>query len=177
MLTSLKFCKNYLTIIESENYLVFLKNDFKKSKMEIIGLASDHAGYELKCFIRDYLESKGFKISDYGCDSSASCDYPDYAHLLGYAIDNKEISRGLVFCGSGNGINMTVNKHQGVRSALCWNTEIAELARHHNDANVCSLPARFITESEAREIIDVFLEENFDGGRHLIRVKKISLAK
>ena len=145
--------------------------------MEIIGLASDHAGYDLKCFIKEYLEKKGFTIKDYGCDSSVSCDYSDFAHLLGYAIDNKNIKRALVFCGSGNGINMTINKHQSVRSALCWNTEISELARHHNNANVCSLPARFITESEAKKIVDVFLEEDFDGGRHLKRVEKIPLPK
>ncbi|MCX6236357.1 MAG: RpiB/LacA/LacB family sugar-phosphate isomerase [Bacteroidia bacterium] len=145
--------------------------------MKIIGLASDHAGYDLKCYIKKYLEKIGFIIKDYGCDSSVGCDYPDYAHYIGYAIDNKEIERGFVFCGSGNGINMTVNKHQGVRSALCWNTEIAELARNHNDANVCSLPARFITESEAKEIVGVFLNEDFDGGRHLNRVLKIPLPK
>ena len=145
--------------------------------MKIIGLASDHAGYDMKCFIKEYLENKGFILKDYGCDSTVSCDYPDFAHLLGFAIEKNEIVRGLVFCGSGNGINMTVNKHQGVRSALCWNTEIASLARHHNDANVCSLPARFITESEAKKIIDAFLEEDFDGGRHLNRVEKIPLPK
>lgn len=145
--------------------------------MKIIGLASDHAGYDLKCCIKKYLEKIGFIIKDYGCDSSVSCDYPDYAHYIGYAIDNKEIERGLVFCGSGNGINMTVNKHKGVRSALCWNTEIAELARNHNDANVCSLPARFITEAEAKVIVNVFLNEDFDGGRHLNRVLKIPLPK
>lgn len=145
--------------------------------MKIIGLASDHAGYDLKCCIKKLLEKRGFIIKDYGCDSSVSCDYPDYAHNLGFAIENKDIERGFVFCGSGNGINMTVNKHQGVRSALCWNTEIAKLARNHNDANVCSLPSRFITESEAKEIVDVFLNEGFEGGRHLIRVKKIPLPK
>jgi len=145
--------------------------------MKIIGLASDHAGYDLKCSIKKYLEKIGFFIKDYGCDSAVSCDYPDYAHYIGNAIENKEIDKGLVFCGSGNGINMTVNKHQAVRSALCWNTEIAELARKHNDANICSLPARFITETEAKEIIDVFLNEDFDGGRHLKRVLKIPLPK
>lgn len=145
--------------------------------METIGVASDHAGYELKCFIKNYLENKGFKVFDYGCDSVTSCDYPDYAHLLGFAIDNKELFRGLVFCGSGNGINMTINKHPGIRSALCWNTEIAKLARNHNDANVCSLPARFISESEAKKIVDIFLDEKFEGGRHLKRVNKIPLSK
>ena len=147
----------------------------KQVEMEIIGLASDHAGYDLKCIIKEHLEKHGFTTKDYGCDSSVSCDYPDFAHLIGYGIENKDIKRGIVFCGSGNGINMTVNKHQDVRSALCWNTEIADLARHHNDANVCSLPARFITEYEAKKIVDVFLDETFDGGRHLIRVEKIPI--
>ena len=145
--------------------------------MKIIGLASDHAGYDLKCVIKAYLEKNNFILKDYGCESAVSCDYADFAHLLGYAIDNKEIERGLVFCGSGNGINMTVNKHPGVRSALCWNTEIAELARHHNDANVCSLPSRFITIDEAKKIIDIFLAEKFDGGRHLQRIEKIPLSE
>ena len=143
--------------------------------MEIIGLASDHAGYELKCVIKEHLEKRGYVLKDYGNDSSVSSDYPDYAHLIGYGIDNNEIKQGFVFCGSGNGINMTVNKHPAVRSALCWNTEIASLARHHNDANICSLPARFITEDEAKNIVDVFLNESFDGGRHLTRIKKIPL--
>ena len=141
--------------------------------MEIIGLASDHAGYDLKCIIKIYLEKHGYAVKDYGCDSAVSCDYPDFAHLIGYSIENKNINRGFVFCGSGNGINMTVNKHQGVRSALCWNTEIAALARRHNDANICSLPARFITEGEAKKIVDIFLDEPFDGGRHINRVEKI----
>ena len=104
--------------------------------MELIGLASDHAGYYLKLFIKDYLLREGYNVKDFGCDSAESCDYPDYAHMIGYAIDNKQVNRGVVFCGSGNGINMTVNKHPGVRSALCWNEEIAVLARHHNNANV-----------------------------------------
>ena len=143
--------------------------------MEIVGLASDHAGYELKCIIKEHLEKQGYVIKDYGCDSYESSDYPDFAHLIGYGIENKEINKGFVFCGSGNGINMTVNKHQRVRSALCWNTEIARLARHHNDANICSLPSRFINESEAKKIAEVFLEESFDGGRHLRRVEKIPI--
>ena len=145
--------------------------------MKTIGLASDHAGYDLKCFIKEHLDENEFNLIDFGCDSSESNDYPDFAHLLGYAMDNKKIDLGLVFCGSGNGINMTVNKHASVRSALCWNTEIAELARHHNDANVCSLPSRFITEEEAKEIVDIFLTEGFDGGRHLKRIEKIPLSK
>jgi len=145
--------------------------------MKIIGVASDHAGYDLKLLIIAHLEKKGFEIKDFGCNSAISCDYPDYAHLLGYAIDNKEVDRGIVFCGSGNGINMTINKHQTVRSALCWNTEIAVLARKHNDANVLSLPARFVTGKDSIKIVDTFFEESFDGGRHLIRIKKIPLPK
>ena len=112
---------------------------------------------------------------DFGCNSELSCDYADYAHLLGFALDNSEIQRGFVFCGSGNGINMTINKHKSVRSALCWNTEIANLARHHNDANVCSLPARFISVTEAIQIVDIFLSELFDGERHLKRIEKIPI--
>jgi ribose 5-phosphate isomerase B len=145
--------------------------------MEIIGVASDHAGYDLKCLIIDYLEKKGYIIKDFGCNSPVSCDYPDFAHYLGYAIDNKEITRGIVFCGSGNGINMTINKHQGVRSALCWNTEITLLARQHNDANVLSLPARFVTEKDSMKMVDIFLNEPFEGGRHLIRIQKIPLPR
>ena len=143
--------------------------------MDIIGLASDHAGYHLKCDIIEYLNRNGFKFIDFGCYSDLSCDYPDFAHRLGFAMDNSEINRGIVFCGSGNGINMTVNKHQSVRSALCWNTEIAFLARHHNDANVCSLPSRFITLQNALKIVYMFLQEKFDGERHLKRIDKIPI--
>ena len=143
--------------------------------MDIIGLASDQAGYQLKIIIVEYLRGKGFNLIDFGCNSELSCDYADYAHLLGFALDNSEIQRGFVFCGSGNGINMTINKHKSVRSALCWNTEIANLARHHNDANVCSLPARFISVTEAIQIVDVFLSELFDGERHLKRIEKIPI--
>ena len=143
--------------------------------MEYIGLASDHAGYLLKCSIKKHLLLNGFKVKDFGCDSDISCDYPDYAHLLGIAIDNKEILRGIVFCGSGNGINMAINKHQSVRSAICWNLEVALLARNHNNANVCSLPARFLDEGEAINIVDIFLNGTFDGGRHSIRINKIPI--
>ena len=145
--------------------------------MENIGVASDHAGYDLKCLIISHLEKNGFSIKDFGCNSAKPCDYADYAHLLGYAIDSKEIERGIVFCGSGNGINMTINKHQGVRSALCWNTEILSLARQHNDANVLSIPARFVTEELALRMVDIFLEEAFQGGRHVARIEKIPLPK
>jgi ribose 5-phosphate isomerase B len=141
--------------------------------MEFIAVASDHAGYELKNVVSEYLKSKGYGIKDFGCFSKESCDYADFAHPLADAIERDNYSRGLVFCGSGNGINMTVNKHQGIRSAICWNKEIAVLARHHNDANICSIPARFLSTEEALDIIDVFMKEPFDGGRHLNRIKKI----
>jgi len=145
------------------------------SCMKNIGLASDHAGFDFKLVVRDYLYNLGYNIVDFGCESDVSCDYADYAHLLGSEIDNFQIQVGLVFCGSGNGISMTINKHSGVRSALCWNTEIASLARHHNDANVCSVPSRFIDIEEVIKIIDIFLTEPFDGGRHLLRIKKIPI--
>lgn len=141
--------------------------------MEVIAVASDHAGYLLKTKVMKYLEAKGLIIKDFGCYSEESCDYPDFGHPLALAVEQNEAAKGLVFCGSGNGINMTVNKHQGIRSAICWNVELAILARHHNDANICSIPARFISEAEAFSIIDTFLKEPFDGGRHLNRINKI----
>ncbi len=141
--------------------------------MGIIAVASDHAGFNLKNIVKNYLESKGFEIHDFGCYSNDSCDYSDFAHPLAFSIERGEAEMGIVFCGSGNGINMTVNKHQGIRSAICWNKEVASLARHHNDANICSIPARFLSENEVLEIIDIFLRETFDGGRHLNRIRKI----
>ena len=142
-----------------------------------IGLACDHAGFELKEKVVNYLNNKGIETTDFGTFSKESCDYPDFAHKLALAVESGECYPGISICGSGNGINMTINKHPGIRSALCWNTEIAELARNHNDANVCSLPARFISESEAKKIVDIFLDEKFEGGRHLKRVNKIPLPK
>jgi ribose 5-phosphate isomerase B len=140
-----------------------------------IGLASDHAGYRLKSFVAEYLKDKEIEIEDFGCDSDVRCDYADYAHPLANAVEREAGMIGIVCCGSGNGINMTVNKHQGIRSALCWNVEVSRLARSHNDANICSLPARFISEEEALEIIDVFLSTKFEKGRHSERIKKIPL--
>lgn len=142
-----------------------------------ISLASDHAGFKLKLFLIDYLKSKNIIINDFGCYSSDSCDYPDFAHPLALSVENKDCDFGISICGSGNGINMTVNKHQGIRSALCWNVEIASLARLHNNANICSLPARFISKDLAKEIVDVFIATNFEGGRHLRRINKIPLIK
>ena len=144
------------------------KTDSKK-----LGLASDHAGYELKVKLRNYLKAKGFDVKDFGCHSALSCDYPDFAHPLAKAVQEGVCHMGITLCGSGNGINMVVNKYTGVRSALCWNEEIARLARSHNDANNCALPARFITYEEAIRIVYVFLHTDFDEGRHRIRISKI----
>jgi ribose 5-phosphate isomerase B len=143
--------------------------------MTKIALASDHAGFGLKNEIIGFLENLNYEITDYGCFTGDSCDYPDYAHPLATAVENDKNLVGIVVCGSGNGINMTVNKHQGIRSAICWNKETAELAKSHNNANICSLPARFITVEEAIEIVKIFLKTDFEGGRHSIRINKIPI--
>ena len=139
-----------------------------------IGLACDHAGFDYKERVVKYLEDKGYTVNDYGCFSTDSVDYPDFAHQLAISIDEGTNDLGIQFCGSGNGINMSANKHQAIRSALCWEVDIAELARLHNDANICTMPARFISFEKAIDIIDVFLKTNFEGGRHQKRVNKIS---
>ncbi|MDK2978949.1 MAG: ribose 5-phosphate isomerase [Bacteroidales bacterium] len=146
-----------------------------RDKKVSIAIASDHAGYDFKEKIKKNLENKGYTIKDFGTHSNESTDYPDYAHPLATAVEKGDYTFGITLCGSGNGISMTVNKHQGIRSALCWNTEIAKLARLHNDANVCSLPARFISYDLAQEIVDVFLNTNFEGGRHQRRIEKIPI--
>lgn len=138
-------------------------------------LGSDHAGFYLKKKIKEYLESRGIQIVDIGTNSEDAADYPDYGHKIGRLISDGEYTTGISICGSGNGINMTTNKYEGVRGALCWNEEIAELARKHNDANVCSLPGRFISEDMALRIVDIFLNTGFEGGRHLKRIRKIDL--
>lgn len=140
-----------------------------------IAIASDHAGYDLKMRLIDYLTTKGYALTDYGAYSTERSDYPDFGHALASAVEAGSYRCGISLCGSGNGINMTVNKHQGVRAALCWNSEISRLARSHNDANICSLPARFVTYEEAVEIVEAFLSEPFEGGRHSVRVDKIPL--
>lgn len=139
-----------------------------------IVIASDHAGYELKEKIKELLLILNHTTKDLGPFSSDSVDYPDYAHPLADAVESGEFDFGIAICGSGNGINMTVNKHQGIRSALCWNDEIAALARQHNNANICSLPARFVSSETALQIVETFLKEEFEGGRHERRVNKIS---
>lgn len=143
--------------------------------MKIIGIASDHAGFKFKEQLLHWLNSKGFEVKDFGANSPESSDYPDFAHPLANAVEEGKINFGISLCGSGNGINMVVNKHQGIRAGVCWNKEIAKLARSHNNANICSLPARFITIEEAKEIIDVFLSTEFEGGRHLRRINKIPI--
>ena len=136
-------------------------------------IACDHAGYDLKCFLIKTLKNE-HQIIDVGTNSSQSVDYPDYSHLLANCIISKEAQVGIIICGSGNGISMAANKHSGIRAALCWDVEIAKLARQHNDANILSLPARFISKDSAKEIVKIFLEEEFEGGRHQRRVSKIN---
>jgi len=167
-----------------------------------IGLACDHAGFELKEFVKAYVEQNGYVCQDFGCYTSDSCDYPDYAHPLAEAVEIGETKKnltilpsydltvsnpekiredqggvdlGIALCGSGNGIGMTLNKHQGIRAAICWNVDIAKVTRAHNDANILVLPARFISQKEAAEMVDIFLSTPFDGGRHQRRIEKIPI--
>lgn len=142
---------------------------------KVIGIASDHAGFEMKEMAKKYLQGKGYDVKDFGTDSSKSADYADYAHPLGDAVSRGEIRRAVAFCGSGNGINITLNRHKGVRSAYSWNPEIARLGRAHNDANVCAMPARFLEPEQIKEIIDVFLSTDFEGGRHQRRIDKMDV--
>ncbi|MDR1370640.1 MAG: RpiB/LacA/LacB family sugar-phosphate isomerase [Dysgonamonadaceae bacterium] len=139
----------------------------------MIGLASDHAGYELKQFIKTYLDKKGIAYIDFGTDAPVSCNYADYGHLLAAAVEKGEVYPGIAVCGSGNGINMTVNKHPDIRSALCWCAEIAHLARLHNDANILTLPGRFLSMNETEKILDEFLNTAFEEGRHQARIDSI----
>jgi ribose 5-phosphate isomerase B len=140
-----------------------------------IALASDHAGFEKKEIVKEYFDKKGIAYKDFGCFSAESVDYPDFGHLLGKAIDSGEYETGISFCGSGQGISMVANKYPNVRSALCWNAEIARLAREHNKANVCAVPGRFVTREETLAIVETFLSATFEGGRHLRRIKKIPI--
>ncbi len=139
-----------------------------------VAMCSDHAGYELKSILQGYLESQNIEYVDFGTNSSDSCDYPDFAHPCASAVESGECYPGIAMCGSGNGISMTLNKHQGIRAALCWTPELARLARQHNDANVLVLPARFIEPVVAIEIMEAFLTTEFEGGRHINRVNKIA---
>jgi ribose 5-phosphate isomerase B len=147
----------------------------EKKMFEKIGLACDHAGFKMKEYLRIWLIDEGYAVMDFGCNSSESCDYPDFGHPLAQAVSNGICTVGISLCGSGNGINMVVNKYPKIRSALCWNKEIASLARRHNDANICALPARFISPGDAHLIIQEFLNTDFEAGRHATRIKKIPL--
>lgn len=141
----------------------------------IIALASDHAGFARKQAIIQYFKEKGIGYFDFGCYSDKSCDYPDFAHAIAHAIGNGEYPFGITFCGSGQGISITANKHQKIRSALCWNAEIARLAKEHNNANICAIPGRFVTDEEAIAIVEAFMSAEFEGGRHQKRIEKIPL--
>ena len=141
---------------------------------KIIGMAADHAGYDLKEALKPLLNELGYEVKDFGTHSTESMDYPDVAHPLADASEKGEVCCGVAMCGSANGISMTLNKHQGIRAAICWNPELASLARQHNDANVLSLPARFIPQELAVEIVKTYLSTDFEGGRHQRRVEKIA---
>ncbi len=143
--------------------------------MRKIAIAADHAGYEMKEYLVGYLESLGYEVFDFGCYSEEACDYPDVGHPLGEAVGRGEFSRGISVCGSGIGISIVVNRHAGVRGALCWMPEIAELCRRHNDANVLCLPSRYMDNDTARHCVELFLTTEFEGGRHERRIKKIEL--
>lgn len=138
-----------------------------------VGLCSDHAGYELKGIIEGFLEAQEIPYQDFGTHSADSCDYPDFAHPCAIAVEKGEVYPGIAMCGTGNGIAMTLNKHQGIRAALCWTPELARLARQHNDANILVMPARFIEPTVALEVVETFLSTPFEGGRHQRRIEKI----
>lgn len=142
-----------------------------------VALCSDHAGFDLKCAIADWLDVHAVTYRDFGTDSAESCDYPDFAHPAALAVESGECYPGIAMCGSGNGIAMTLNKHQAIRAAICWTPELARLARAHNNANVLVLPARFIEPSLGLEMLDVFIAEPFEGGRHDRRIAKIPVAQ
>ena len=139
-----------------------------------IAIGSDHAGYQFKEFLKEYLNSQNYIITDFGTHSEDSMDYPDTIHPLAYAVNGNEIEQGVIICGSGNGVAIVANKYPNVRAAVCWNEEITKLARLHNDANIISLPARFISKEEALRFLQIFLSTDFEGGRHQRRVEKIS---
>ena len=144
-------------------------------EIKIVGLASDHAGYPLKQFVMQYLESKGYPVKDFGTNSDISVDYPDFAHPLAEAVQNGEVYPGIAICGSGQGMTITLNKHKGVRAGLAWNKDIAGLIRQHNDANIIVLPGRFVDNKTAEKILDTFFSATFEGGRHARRGEKIDL--
>ncbi|HWC54116.1 MAG TPA: ribose 5-phosphate isomerase B [Chitinophagaceae bacterium] len=141
-----------------------------------IAIGSDHAGFDYKEDLISFLEGKGLPYHDYGTHSKDSVDYPDYAHPVALAVEKVEAAFGILICGSGNGVAITANKHQGVRAAICWGEELSKLAREHNDANIICIPARFVREGDAEKMVDIFMHTEFEGGRHQRRVEKISCA-
>lgn len=138
-----------------------------------IAIGNDHAGTTYKEKVVQYLEDKGIEVINYGTDSEESVDYPDFVHPVAKDVSNHNVDFGIIICGSGNGANMTANKHQAIRSALCWTSEIAELARSHNNANILSVPARFVSVHQTIDMVDTFLSTKFEGGRHQERINKI----
>ncbi|MGZ5286214.1 MAG: ribose 5-phosphate isomerase B [Flavisolibacter sp.] len=139
-----------------------------------IAIGADHAGFEFKTVIADLLRNKGLEVKDFGTNSKDSVDYPDFAHPVASAVEDGQSGMGILICGSANGVAITANKHQGIRAAICWQTEIARLARQHNDANIICIPARFVSTPEAEEMVNIFLTTEFEGGRHANRVGKIA---
>lgn len=164
---------NSLQLAES-NYICknTVMNTFDLSKPVAIG--ADHAGFEFKTVLRDLLENKGLQVKDFGTYSADSVDYPDFAHPVASSVEQEESGCGILICGSANGVAITANKHKGIRAALCWHTEVARLARQHNNANIICIPARFVSTPEAEEMVNVFLSTTFEGGRHAKRVDKIA---
>ena len=142
--------------------------------MSKIAIGGDHAGFDYKAEVIKHLASKGIEVKDFGPYANESCDYPDFAHPLAVAVEKGEFDFGILICGSANGVAMTANKHQGIRAAIVWKAELAQLARQHNNANIICLPARFISLEEAKEFTDLFLNTAFEGGRHEKRVNKIA---
>jgi len=138
-----------------------------------IAIGNDHAGTEYKLHIIKYLQDKGYTVLNFGTNSEESVDYPDFIHPVANAVEKREVEFGIIICGSGNGAQMTANKHKDVRAALCWNNELVSLARQHNNANVLSIPARFVSKHQALSFVDIFLNTKFEGGRHQNRVNKI----
>lgn len=138
-----------------------------------IAIGNDHAGTQYKKSVVKYLESRGIEVINHGTNSEDSVDYPDFVHPVASDVENEKADLGIIICGSGNGASMTANKHQGIRSALCWSSEIAKLAREHNDANILSIPSRFVSENQALDMVNIFLDTEFEGGRHQNRVSKI----
>ena len=144
------------------------------SNKKIVGFACDHAAFDMKELLVGYMAAKGYEVADFGCHSEERCDYADFAHPLAAAVESGEVAFGIALCGSGEGMAMTLNKHKGVRAGLVWRKEIAELIKQHNDANVLVLPARFISNDEAVELVNTFIAAEFEGGRHEARIAKMS---